>query len=97
MMIRPFEDQLCVCWQALECPPKAFASVEELLLSGALLDIDCLLLDLCLPGMDGLTLQANIAQAGIPIVFLTARATEEEEQRAWRGHAAGFPAQTRGC
>src|SRR5579872_5166586 len=69
---------------------KAFGSVEELLASGAVLDADCLLLDVCLPGMDGLTLQEHLAQTSIPIVFMTARATEEEEHRALRRQAAGF-------
>lgn len=68
----------------------AFASVEELLASRAILEADCLLLDVRLPGMDGLSLQRHLAQTDIPIVFLSARATEEEERRAFQAQAAGF-------
>ena len=68
----------------------AFASAEELLTSGALLDVDCLLLDVRMPGMDGLTLQQNLAQTGIPIIIFSARATEEEERRAWQANAVAF-------
>lgn len=71
---------------------EAFGSAAEFLRSGYLVETDCLLLDLNMPGMGGLELQRRLAETGsrIPIVFLTARATEEEEGRALRAGAVGF-------
>ena len=71
---------------------EAFASAEDFLQSGSLEKTRCLLLDLSMPGMDGLGLQLRLAETGwrIPIVFLTARATEEEERQAMLAGAARF-------
>jgi FixJ family two-component response regulator len=71
---------------------EAFASAEDFLRSGNVEKTCCLLLDLSMPGMGGLGLQLRLAENGwrIPIVFLTARATEDEERRAMRAGAAGF-------
>lgn len=51
-----------------------FPSAEALLSSPRLDVIDCLLLDLHLPGMDGLTLQRRLTDDGrrTPIIILTA-------------------------
>jgi len=71
---------------------EAFASAEDFLQSGHLGGTACLLLDVRMPGMDGLELQRRLAETGrlIPIVFLSARASEEEERRALRAGAANF-------
>jgi len=71
---------------------EAFGSAEDFLQSGYLGGTCCLLLDLDMPGMGGLELQLRLAEIGsrIPIVFLTARASEEEEHRALRAGAVGF-------
>jgi len=71
---------------------EVFASAEDFLRLGQLEATSCLLLDLTMPGMGGLGLQRRLAEAGwrIPIVFLTARATEAEEQQAIRAGAASF-------
>jgi FixJ family two-component response regulator len=71
---------------------EAFASAEDFLQLGHLEETCCLLLDLSMPGMGGLGLQLRLAETGrrIPIVFLTARATEAEERRAMRAGAASF-------
>jgi len=52
----------------------------------------CLLLDVRMPGMDGLELQRRLGETThvIPIIFLSARASEEEERRALRAGAAKF-------
>ena len=71
---------------------EAFGSAEEFLRSKFLGQTACLLLDVRMPGMDGLELQRRMMEIGqrIPIVFLSARASEEEEKRALRAGAAGF-------
>jgi len=54
---------------------ETFASAESLLESDdALRETDCLVLDVRMPGIDGLELQRrlNAAQSGIPIIFVTA-------------------------
>ena len=71
---------------------EAFASAEDFLQSACVAETACLLLDVRMPGMDGLELQRRLAETGrlIPIVFLSARASEEEERRALRAGAANF-------
>ena len=50
---------------------QAFASAEDFLASGCLPRTRCVLLDIAMPGMTGLELQAALAQR-LPIVFITA-------------------------
>ena len=71
---------------------KVFASAEDFLESGCLEETACLLLDMTMPGMNGLALQRRLAETGrlIPIVFLSARASEDEERRALQAGAAKF-------
>jgi FixJ family two-component response regulator len=71
---------------------EAFASAEEFLQSGLVDETACLLLDVSMPGMNGLELQRRLAETDrlIPIIFLSARASEEEERQALRGGAAKF-------
>jgi FixJ family two-component response regulator len=71
---------------------EAFLSAEEFLHSGHSVETACLLLDVRMPGMDGLALQRRLSETGhsIPIIFLSARATEEEERRALRAGAGKF-------
>jgi FixJ family two-component response regulator len=54
---------------------QAFRSAEEFLASGQVEKTNCLVLDLAMPGMSGLDLQAELARLGqrIPIVFITAQ------------------------
>src|SRR5437870_292765 len=71
---------------------EAFASVEDFLQSGRVTETACLLLDVRMPGMDGLELQRRLGETDrlTPIIFLSARASEEEERRALRAGAAEF-------
>jgi FixJ family two-component response regulator len=63
---------------------EAFASGQEFLDVVATLPVACILLDVRMPGMSGLDVQEQLADRGlrIPIVFLTGRASDEEERRA---------------
>src|SRR5258706_7798429 len=71
---------------------EAFSSGEDFLQSGRVAETACLLLDVRMPGMDGLELQRRLTETGrlIPIVFLSAPASEEEERRALRAGAVDF-------
>jgi two-component system response regulator FixJ len=69
-----------------------FASGREFLSSEVADRAACALLDVSMPEMDGLDVQKRLAERGarIPIVFLTARASEAEEQRARAAGAIEF-------
>jgi FixJ family two-component response regulator len=69
-----------------------FASAREFLDSVRRGETACLILDVRMPGMDGLELQRclNEAQRRIPIIFITAQGTESEEQRARKAGAVDF-------
>jgi len=71
---------------------EVFASAEDFLHSGRAAETGCLLLDMSMPGMNGLELQSRLAETcgRIPIVFLSARSSEEEERRALEAGAARF-------
>jgi len=69
-----------------------FRSAEELLGSTCLETIACLILDLHLPGMDGLSLQRRLADDGrkIPIIVLTAHGDGAARARAMNEGAVAF-------
>jgi FixJ family two-component response regulator len=68
----------------------AFGSTQEFLDSGQAKKTACLILDVRMPRMDGFELQRRLAGSAIPIVFITGRASEEEERLALRAGAAAF-------
>ena len=70
----------------------AFESAETFLNSGHLHDTSCLIIDVQMPGMDGLQLQSHLAAAGcgIPIIFITAYESKGSRQRAMQAGAAAF-------
>ena len=53
---------------------QAFASAQELLDSGELVRIGCLILDIAMPGMSGPELHQELRRRGqaVPVVFITA-------------------------
>ena len=53
---------------------QAFASAQELLDSGELVRIGCLVLDIAMPGMSGPELHQELRRRGqkVPVVFITA-------------------------
>jgi FixJ family two-component response regulator len=69
-----------------------FGGGEEFLGSTNLRDFSCLILDVQMPGMDGLELQRRLAAAShpIPIVFITAYGDGNTRAQALRGGAVSF-------
>jgi FixJ family two-component response regulator len=69
-----------------------FETAEGFLKSGLVHDNSCLILDVQLPGMDGLQLQSHLATqgCGIPIIFITAYDDKESRKRAMQAGAVAF-------
>ena len=70
----------------------AFESAESFLSSGRLNDASCLIVDVQMPGMNGLQLQCQLAAANcrIPIIFITAYDDNESRRRAMQAGAVAF-------
>jgi FixJ family two-component response regulator len=70
----------------------AFESAESFLKSGQLHQTSCLIIDLQMPGMNGLQLQSHLAAVGykIPIIFITAHDNKESRQQALQAGAVAF-------
>ena len=73
---------------------EAFLSAQEFLESSLVEETNCLILilDLRMPGMDGLELQRNLISTNkrIPIIFISARVTDEERLEALAAGAVDF-------
>lgn len=69
-----------------------FESAESFLSSGHLNDTSCFIVDVHMPGMNGLQLQSQLAAAGcsIPIIFITGRDDKESRRRAMQAGAIAF-------
>jgi FixJ family two-component response regulator len=70
----------------------AFESADGFLRSGQLHDTSCLIVDVQMPGMNGLHLQSHLAAegCGIPIIFITAYDDKESRRRAMQAGAVAF-------
>ena len=71
---------------------QGFASAEAFLNSNRVHDTACLILDVRMPGMNGLELQRQIVAAnwGIPIIFITSHADDDARARALEAGAVDF-------
>jgi len=71
---------------------EAFASAEEFLASPSRHDTTCLILDVLMPGMDGLELQRRLVTSNwkVPIIFISAHADAEVRARALQAGAIAF-------
>jgi FixJ family two-component response regulator len=72
---------------------KVFASAEEFLNSDHLCDTDCLLLDVRMPGMNGIDLHRHLvaSHCEIPVIFITAHGSEEGvRSQAFRNGAVDY-------
>jgi len=69
-----------------------FSSAEDFLGSIHIERTDCLILDIRMGGMSGLTLQSELAarHPRLPIIFVTAHGNKNQEQIAMRTGAAAF-------
>ena len=68
---------------------EAFEAAEEYLRSEAANRTACLILDVRMPGLNGLELQRLLAEQGraVPIIFITSYPNERARRRAIRGGA----------
>jgi FixJ family two-component response regulator len=71
---------------------ESFSSAEEFLNADHLNDTDCLILDVRMPGMNGLDLQRHLTAANsrLPIVFITSHGDDEARSRALEAGAVAF-------
>jgi FixJ family two-component response regulator len=71
---------------------QGFASAEAFLQAQHAPETACLILDVRLPGMNGLELQRQLVAAhwGIPIIFVTAFADDDAHERALAAGAVAF-------
>lgn len=71
---------------------EVFVSAEQFLVSGRAEETACLILDLRMPGMNGLQLQRRLAESlePFPIIFLTAHSSADEERQALQAGAVQF-------
>ena len=71
---------------------QVFASVEEFLQSDHLQQTQCLILDVRMPGMNGLELQHRLASTRIeiPVIFITAHGNETARTQALKNGAVAY-------
>jgi FixJ family two-component response regulator len=71
---------------------QGFSSAEAFLSSNQAQETACLILDMRLPGMNGLDLQRQIVAANwrIPIIFITSHADGDAEARALEAGAVDY-------
>ena len=69
-----------------------FESAENFLKSDQRYDTSCLVVDVQMPGMNGLQLQSQLAAGGysIPTIFITAYADKEPRRQAMEAGAVAF-------
>src|SRR5262245_8478510 len=71
---------------------EVFASAEEFFNSAHLRNTRCLILDVRMPGMNGLQLQRRLAlfRDDIPVIFITAHGDESARWQAFKNGAANY-------
>ena len=89
---RSFRESTQLLLRSASYRSEVFASAREFLDSACCSETACLILDVFMPGMDGLELQRHLNQTQrlIPIIFITAQGTDIEEQRARKAGAVDF-------
>ena len=71
---------------------ESYASAEQFLMSASAQNAACLILDIQLPGINGLEVQGKLIGADnrVPIIFVTAQGTQSNRDKAMRRGASGF-------
>lgn len=71
---------------------EVFISAEDFLQAVDVNEVECLILDIMLPGMDGLELQRELKKRGcnIPIIFITGHGDKELETQVMDAGAYGY-------
>ena len=71
---------------------ETFASAEDFLASGRLSETACLVLDVQMPGLNGLELQSRLIAGGnpVPIIFITAFSDESARAQALHAGALSY-------
>jgi FixJ family two-component response regulator len=71
---------------------ETFASADDFLASGRLSATACLVLDVQMPGVNGLELQSRLVAEGhqVPIIFITAFSDENARAQALKAGALGY-------
>jgi FixJ family two-component response regulator len=71
---------------------QGFSSADAFLSSNQARDTACLILDVRMPGMNGIDLQRQIVAANwrIPIIFITSHADDDARARALKAGAVAF-------
>ena len=69
-----------------------FESAETFLKFGQLNETSCLVVDVQMPGMNGLQLQSHLATEGwsIPIIFISAYGNKQSRRKAMQAGAVAF-------
>jgi two-component system, LuxR family, response regulator FixJ len=78
--------------KSVKLKAESLASAEDFLKAGGEKRCSCLILDVRLPGMNGLQLQSKLNEMGfrIPIIFITAYEDKQVEVEAKRSGAIAF-------
>jgi len=78
--------------EAVGLSTRSFGSAEDFLASGQHRNAACLVVDIRMPGMSGLELQAKLKAEGsrVPIIFITAHGDEKMRLQAMRAGAVDF-------
>jgi FixJ family two-component response regulator len=80
------------CMESAGYAVEGFASAEQFLVSASAQKASCLILDVQLPGINGLELQDKLIGTDnrVPIIFVTAQGTQANRDQAMRRGASGF-------
>ena len=86
------QDSLCDLMESTGLVARCFGSAEEFLESDLHTRAACLILDIRMPKMSGLQLQAKLKEEGcnIPVIFVTAHGDARMRIRAMREGAVEF-------
>jgi FixJ family two-component response regulator len=82
-------EALCGLVSSVGFAARTFASAEEFVKSDQLGNADCLILDVCMPGMSGIELQRQLVadHCDVPVIFITAHGDEGMRAQALKSGA----------